>query len=121
MKLIHNITIALLATIGSASAAFADADSAENFVIKTANVSYADLDLTTPTDAAALLERIEKTAMKVCRRLDGGSPMDRLLATQECFKASYSNGVTAINARKNVDIEAVAARATTSRDVVAAD
>lgn len=123
MKLVHNIAIAMLAVAGS-TVVFADeaaGNSLDAFSIKTATVSYADLDLTAPSDAATLLDRIEKTAMKVCRRYDGGTGTERLMAARLCFRDSYANGITAINSKKNLDIEALAARATTSRDVVATD
>jgi UrcA family protein len=124
MKLFHSTAIALLIVTGTTTAVFAGEtakNSLDKFYIKTATVSFADLDLANPEDAATLLERIEKTSMKVCRAHDGLVGTEKLIAARHCFTDSYKNGVAAINSKKNLDIEAVAARATSSRDVVAAD
>lgn len=124
MKLFHSAAIALLIVTGTTTAVFAGEtakNSPDKFYIKTATVSFADLDLANPEDAATLLDRIGKTSMKVCRGHNGLVGTEKLIATRLCFTDSYKNGVAAINLKNNMDIEAIAARATSSRDVVATD
>lgn len=123
MNLFHSTAIALTIITGATSAVFAK--EAENgFVsldVKTETVSFADLDLTTSADAATLLDRVGKTARKVCQRFASGTGIEELQAARACFNDSYRSGISAINAKTKLDIEALAASTTAGLDVVASD
>jgi UrcA family protein len=125
MKLFHSTAAALLIVTATTTAAFADEveiSAFQSFDIKTATVSFGDLDLASPADAATLVERIEKTSRKVCKRLDSGTGLEEHLASRACFIDSYQGGIATINSRMSLDIESIAARsAGASREVVAAD
>ncbi len=124
MKLFHSTAAALLIVTATTTAAFADEvviSAFQSFDVKTATVSFADLDLANPADAATLVERIEKTSRKVCKRLDSGTGLEEHLASRACFADSFQGGIDTINSRMNLDIESIAASATPGRDVVAAD
>jgi UrcA family protein len=123
MKLFHSTAAALL-IVTATTAAFADEvviSGFQSFDVKTATVSFADLDLASPADAATLVKRIEKTSRKVCKRLDSGTGLEEHLALRACFADSYQSGIDTINSRMNMDIESIAASEASSRDVVAAD
>ena len=124
MKLLHSTAIALLIVTGITTVVHADELVSDPFQIvdvKTATINFADLDLNNPADAQTLLDRINKTTRIVCQRIDTGTGLEEMKATRLCFADSYKNGIVAINSKKNVDIEAIAARARESREVVTAD
>ena len=124
MKLFYRSAIALFIVSGTTSAAFAEKvtlNPFETIDVKTAMVSFADLDLANPADASAMLDRIDSTVRKVCRGASSGNAIQEMKEERLCFAESYKSGVVAINVKKNVDIEAIAASAATGLEVVAAD
>ena len=124
MKLFYRSAIALFIVSGTTSAALAEKvtlNPFETLEVKTAMVSFADLDLANPADASAMLDRIDSTARKVCRGAGSGNAIQEMKEERLCIAESYKSGIVAINAKKNVDIEAIAASAATGLEVVAAD
>jgi UrcA family protein len=122
MKLIFSSAIALVFA-GSTTAAFAKTESNTSSGLDEviAVVSFADLDLASPTDAHTLLDRVHKTARKVCLRSNAGTSLEAMKDRRTCMTESYARGVAAINAKKSIDVEALAAQAPISREIVVAD
>ena len=124
MKLFYRSAIALFIVSGTTSAAFAEKvplNPFETLEVKTAMVSFADLDLANPADASIMLDRIDSTARKVCRGSKSAFAIQEMKEERLCIAESYKSGIVAINAKKNVDIEAIAASTATGLEVVAAD
>jgi UrcA family protein len=57
---------------------------------------HADLDLTAPADAAAMLKRIRRAAMAVCSASQAGA--DDIGRYGECYRQSVALAVTRLNA-----------------------
>ena len=123
MKLIYSSAITLVILAGSNTAALADAGNDLQYHADevTATVSFADLNLASPADAKTLLDRMHATARKVCLRARSGNSIDALKEQRQCLSESYNNGIAIINSNRGIDVEALAARASTSRAIVGAD
>lgn len=61
----------------------------------THQVSYADLDLTSPADALELKERVDDTAKKVCRELAKLRPVQpaNSSSTADCYSQAYKGAI----------------------------
>jgi len=62
-------------------------------------VSYADLNLASEADAAALLQRIEAAAQRVCARNAALIPLDFYVPAGKCAKAATARAMADVNAR----------------------
>ena len=123
MKLLFSSAIALVIVAGSTTAAPAEVQSNLRFTSDgpTATVNFADLNLASPGDAKILLDRIHVTARRVCLHANPGNWLEALQDQRRCLGESYNNGIAIINSQRGIDVEALAARASTSREVVGAD
>jgi len=59
-------------------------------------VAYADLDLTAPADAQAMLQRIRKAARQVCE--NGETTHEAVLRYDACRREAVARAVAALNA-----------------------
>jgi UrcA family protein len=62
-------------------------------------VSYQDLSLSRPADAAALLRRIEWAAREVCGELDGPRPLSQAVRGQQCYAEAVARAVSSLHAQ----------------------
>jgi UrcA family protein len=114
MKQILN-TMTLAALVGLAS--FANSALAGDVATQPAEVDsksltlhFGDLNPAFPADASELLARLRIVARNACIRNDESRQIFLGPDRKACMAASYANAVAAINAKRNVDLEAVAAR-----------
>lgn len=73
-------------------------------------VHFGDLNPQTPADAAALVARVKLAARNACLRNDEQRQIFLNADRKACIAQSYASAIDAINAKRNVDIEAVALR-----------
>jgi UrcA family protein len=117
MKQILN-TMTLAAFVGLASFAnFANSAVAGDLEaklvptdVKSVVLRFSDLNPAQPADAARLLNRVKIAARKACIRNDEGRQIFLGADIKACIADSYANTVAAINAKRNLNLEAVAAR-----------
>ena len=114
MKQILN-TMTLAALVGLAS--FANSALASDTAAlpaqvdqKSVTVHFGDLNPAFPADASELLARVRLAARNACLRNVDRHQIFLGPDRKACIATSYANAVTAINAKRDVDIEAVAAR-----------
>lgn len=69
-------------------------------VESSARVAYGDLDLTTPSGAHTLLDRLNRAGGKVCgaRALDPGYDLQTLLRVKACRRAAVGRAVDRLDA-----------------------
>ena len=118
-------TMTLVACIGLASiasSALADQNLArpQQADQRSITLHFGDLNPSRPADAAELLGRVRVAARNACIRNDESRQIFLGPDREACMAASYANAVAAINARRNVDLEAIAARAGDSTNLSAA-
>jgi UrcA family protein len=112
------ITKTLAALIGLASfASFTQAASAGAHVMpetitdeRAITVRFGDLNPGLPADASELLARVRVAARDACLRNDESRQIFLNDDREACMAAAYANAITAINAKRKVNLEAVAAR-----------
>lgn len=114
MKQILN-TMTLAALVGLASfansALAGDAAAAPVQVDqRTVTVHFGDLNPAFPADASELLGRVKLAARNACIRNVDRNQIFLGPDRKACMATSYANAVAAINAKRDVDLEAVAAR-----------
>lgn len=115
MKQILN-TMTLAAFAGFASlAAFATASPTTERMMerhltdqRTITVHFGDLDPHAPADAAELVARIRLAARNACLRNDEQRQIFPARDRRACIAQSYASAIAGINAKRNVDIEALA-------------
>jgi UrcA family protein len=71
---------------------------------------FGDLNPAVPADASELLARLRLVARNACIRNDEWRQIFLADGRKACIDASYARAVAGINAKRNVDLEAVAAR-----------
>ena len=81
---------------------------------------YGDLNPARPADAAELLGRVRIAARNACIRNDESRQIFLGRDRQACMAASYAKAVAAINAKRKVNLEALAARHEASTNLSAA-
>ena len=82
-------------------------------------VTFNDLDLTNPTDAQTLLDRIYTAAKVACSRSgDRGQDLHVGIDRERCIEISVMNTVARIDKRFNINIKDVAATAGEQEDLV---
>lgn len=77
---------------------------------RTITVHFGDLNPRTPADAAALVARVKLAARNACLRNDEQRQIFLGPDRKACIAQSYASAIAAINAKRNVDLEAVALR-----------
>lgn len=80
-------------------------------------VHFGDLDPRSPADASELVARVKLAARNACLRNDETRQIFLSGDRKACIAQSYASAIAGINAKRNVDIEAVAA----SRDAMRGD
>lgn len=118
-------TMTLAACIGLASvttSALAEPNLAQPRQVDQRSITlhFGDLNPAHPADASELLGRVRVAARNACIRNDETRQIFLGPDRKACMATSYANAVAAINARRNVDLEAVAARADDSTNLSAA-
>lgn len=113
MKQILN-TMTLAALVGLAS--FANSALASDTAAlpaqvdqKSVTVHFGDLNPALPGDATELLARLRLAARNACNRNAESRQIFLGPDRKACLAQSYANAVAAINAKRNVDLEAIAA------------
>jgi UrcA family protein len=108
-------TMTLAALVGLAS--FANSALASDGLARPAEVDhrsltvhFGDLNPALPADAAELLARVRVAARGACIRNDESRQIFLGPDRKACIATSYANAVAAIDAKRNVNLEAVAAR-----------
>jgi UrcA family protein len=124
MKQILN-TMTLAAVLGLASlanSALASDSSAANaeYDLRNIKVHFGDLNPALPADASELLARVKLAARNACLRNVDRRQIFLGPDRKACMASSYANAVAAINAKRNLDLEAVAALHDTSTNLNAA-
>jgi UrcA family protein len=122
------ITKTLAALIGLASfASFAQAAPAGAHVMpetitdeRSITVRFGDLNPGLPADASELLARVRVAARDACLRNDEDPKLFLEHDLKTCISQSYANAVATINARRNVNLEATAARHESNQNLNAA-
>jgi len=102
--------VAAVASFGFVGIAHADEES-----VPTVTISYSDLDLSQPADAARLYGRIETAAVTVCRDLDRRS-VELLAAFRQCKAHAIDGAVSNVN---NPNLSALHAVRSGHRSLVA--
>ena len=77
---------------------------------RTITVHFGDLDPRTPADAAALVARVKLAARNACLRNDEQRQIFLSRDRKHCIAQGYASAIAGINAKRNVDIEAIALR-----------
>jgi UrcA family protein len=114
----HLITKTLAALVGLASfASFAPSALAGSHLVpetitdeRAITVRIGDLNPGLPADASEILTRVRDAARHACLRNDEDPQIFLNHDRKLCVSQSYTNAVATINARRNVDLEATAAR-----------
>lgn len=83
-------------------------------------VHFGDLDPAVPADASALVARVRLAARNACIRNDEGRQIFLSHDRKACVAQSYAAAIAGINAKRNVDLEATAARHDAQRKLNAA-
>jgi UrcA family protein len=115
MKPFPNMTFATLAGLASlttfvhASPGSALLDQAVTDQ-RSITVHFGDLDPHSPADASALVARVKRGSRNACLRDDEQRQIFLGHDRKHCIAHSYASAIAGINAKRNVDIEAVAAR-----------
>lgn len=73
-------------------------------------VHFGDLNPAVPADASELLARVRLAARNACLRNDESRQIFLGDDRKRCMAHSYANAIAGINAKRNVDVEAMAAR-----------
>jgi UrcA family protein len=112
-QILNTMTLAALAGLAS----FANSALASDIALvaaevdqKTVTVHFGDLNPAFPADASELLARVRLAAHNACVRNVDRNQIFLGPDRKACIATSYANAVAAINAKRDVDIEAVAAR-----------
>jgi UrcA family protein len=71
---------------------------------------FGDLNPAVPADASELLSRLRLVARNACIRNDEWRQIFLADDRKACIDASYAKAISGINAKRNVDLEAIAAR-----------
>ncbi len=114
MKQILN-TMTLTALVGLASfanSAVAGESAAQPSLTDARSVAvhFGDLNPAVPADASALVTRVRVAARNACIRNDEERQIFLGPDRKACMAAAYANAIASINAKRHVDLEAVAAR-----------
>jgi UrcA family protein len=118
-------TMTLAACVGLASfatSALASSNPAlpEHTNQRSVTLHFGDLDPALPADAAELLARVRIAARNACIRNDESRQIFLGPDRKACMAASYANAVSAINAKRAVDLEATAGRYDSATNLSAA-
>lgn len=111
-RILHTMTLAALAGLASfANSALAGntAGVPDGFDQKAIAVHYGDLNPALPADATELLARVKRAVEDACFRNVDRKQIFLGPDRRACMTTSYANAVATINARRNVDLEALAA------------
>lgn len=127
MKQIFN-TMTFAAFAGLASlASFASASPGTEQLVaqhltdqRSITVHFGDLDPRTPADARELVARVKLAARNACLRNDEQRQIFLSADRKACIARGYASAIAGINAKRKVDIEAVALRGDDSRNFSAA-
>ncbi|MGV3592504.1 MAG: UrcA family protein [Gammaproteobacteria bacterium] len=77
---------------------------------RTITVHFGDLDPRKPADAAELVARVKLAARNACLRNDEQRQIFLSRDREACMAQSYASAIAGINAKRNVDLEALALR-----------
>jgi UrcA family protein len=112
-QILNTMTLAALVGLASfANSALASDVSALPAEVdsKSLTVHFGDLNPALPADASELLARVRVAARNACIRNGDSRQIFLGPDRKACVAESYSHAVAAINAKRNVDLEAIAAR-----------
>jgi len=122
-QILNTMTLAALAGLVTfANSALADAELARQQRIdeRSFTVHFGDLNPSVPADADALLARVRLAVRNACIRNDEYRQIFLSDDRQACEAQSYASAIARINAKRKVDLEAVAARHDEGRNLNAA-
>lgn len=102
--------LASLASLASASATTEQMMAQHLTNQRTITVHFGDLDPRTPGDAAELVARVKLAARNACLRNDEQRQIFLSRDRKDCIAQSYASAIAGINAKRNVDLEALALR-----------
>jgi UrcA family protein len=91
------LSFALLSALAAIASASPRASAADQYITHSVKVSFADLNLDTSQGAAALYERIQSAARKVCSPESGERPIERYRDWRACREAAVGNAVAKVN------------------------
>jgi UrcA family protein len=122
---LNTMTFATLAGFASFATfihASPDSELLEHYLTdeRTITVHFGDLDPRSPADASALVARVKLGSRNACLRNDEQRQIFLGRDRKDCIAQSYASAIAGINAKRNVDIEAVAARHDATRNLNAA-
>ncbi len=111
-QILNTMTLATLLGLGSiANSALAGENPTHPLTDEqSVTLHFGDLNPALPADAAELLTRLSMAARRACIRNDESRQIFPAPDRKACMAASYANAVADVNAKRNVDLEAVAAR-----------
>ena len=92
----RNCTLSLMVALSDSWTMFAAAHADRTEDVPKVAVSYADLDLSKPTDAEVLYRRIQTAGRVVCQPLASRELMRRAL-WQTCYESAVENAVAQVN------------------------
>jgi UrcA family protein len=120
MKTITSTAVALMTIVlfGAAGAMAAD----DGVHVKATEVTFSDLDLANASDAQELVQRLQGAAREACQRTSWTHDRDRFHTDRKfCQDTAYSNAVSLLNQRLNIDLEAIAGVTEDSGALVASE
>ncbi|MFO7278029.1 MAG: UrcA family protein [Pseudomonadota bacterium] len=93
------VTLAGLACVLGTSSVFADMTTKNdgNTETRSIKVSFADLDLDKPADAAELYKRIQRAAQVVCGPRVSANELGRMYDARRCSQQAISDAVAQVN------------------------
>lgn len=92
------VTLATLTCLLGANAALADQKKSDGMEeTRSVKVSFADLDLNKPADAATLYKRIQRAAQVVCGPRVSGSELWRMYDARRCVQRAIGDAVAQVN------------------------
>jgi UrcA family protein len=122
-QILNTMTLAALAGLASFTtfAGTAVAGTPEATVDERSRVvHFGDLDPALPADAATLLKRLDVAARRTCIRNDEGRQIFLSVEHKACIANGYADAIARINAKRNIDLQAIAARHEQGRNLNAA-
>jgi UrcA family protein len=111
-QILNTMTLAALLGLGSlANSALAGENPVHPLTDeRSVTLHFGDLNPALPADAAELLDRLSIAARTACIRNDEWRQIFPGPNRKACIAASYAQAVASVNAKRKVDLEAVAAR-----------
>jgi UrcA family protein len=112
-QILNTMTLAALAGLASfANSALASERLHPETLTDTRSITvhFGDLNPALPADASALLDRVRLAARNACLRNDESRQIFLADDREACVAEAYAKAIAAINAKRKVDVETVAAR-----------